>query len=496
MSRRLHLLVLVSSLLAVPVHAHGGGIASLPPYVDAVMDAGVTPALQVAVVQDGRIAWGAARGFADLDASRMTDEETRFYIASTSKALLAMAALQRHVRGELPLSTTLAQRLPQVVMPEGMRAEDIDLLSLLTHTHGIGPRGPVTLRMTFSGEYTNEVILEALGAHQASPRGRAYQYSNLGYELAALMLDPEHTYGYKSVVDREVIEVLGMQRTTSMVSSIDPLEMAMPHELMAEGFARIDLAKSDANMGPAGGHFSTARDLARLILAMMDEGRIDGHPALSPEAVRLATTPQVAQDREVGFVHRTAWGIGWDLGEAEGVSIVHRHGGFSGYRSHVSFAPEHGIGVVVLVNGGDAASPVTDVLAMAIYDALLDHAEGRGRFDERLAKVVADAAAIRASVAEDLATRASRQQPLPQPLESYVGTYSDPLWGTMRIDLVDGALTMAMGVSRSAVEVYDAAKNQLRVELIGSGAVVDVHFDREGEPATALTLLGMRFERS
>ncbi len=50
-----------------------------------------------------------------------------------------------------------------------------------------------------------------------------------------------------------------------------------------------------------------------------------------------------------------------------------------------------------------------------------------------------------------------------------------------------------MGVMRSDAEVYDAAANQLRVELRGGGEVVEFIF--EGQEAAALRYLGREFIR-
>jgi hypothetical protein len=59
--------------------------------------------------------------------------------------------------------------------------------------------------------------------------------------------------------------------------------------------------------------------------------------------------------------------------------------------------------------------------------------------------------------------------------------------------VVDGRLRATAGAAQSAVEVYDASRNQLRVELSGSGSVVTV--DLEDGRAVRITWDGNTFVR-
>jgi len=63
------------------------------------------------------------------------------------------------------------------------------VVDLLTHTHGIGD-GPVSFRVAFSGDYENDDLLLALASHPPAASGRAFRYSNLGYDLFGLLLAP------------------------------------------------------------------------------------------------------------------------------------------------------------------------------------------------------------------------------------------------------------------------------------------------------------------
>lgn len=254
------------------------------------------------------------------------------------------------------------------------------------------------------------------------------------------------------------------------------------------------LTKADENLHAAGGHFTTARDLIRFVAAHASDGRLEGERVFPAPAIASTHAPRVQQERPFGPFERFAWGYGWDLARWEGRTIVQRFGAFSGYRSHMSFEPATGIGVVVLTNGGGIASPAADLVATYVYDRLVGIEDLEARYADRLADSQARAEEFEAEVAEHLAERAARMAPLAHPLEHFAGTYENPKLGRIAWQVVAGGLEARAGVAGSRAEVFDAEQDQLRIE-IGGGVVVDFEFPDEGGPANALVIRGERYER-
>ncbi len=462
---------------------------------DAAMARGLTPGMAIAVVRGDRVLWQGAFGVADLETGRPVLGDSRFYLSSTSKALTGLAAAALASRGALDLDASLARALPAIRMPQGMSADSVRVADLMTHTHGIDAVGPVSIRRSFTGEFTHSELLAAVASHRPARGGRAFQYTNLGYDLLGIILDPARTDGWKDVVDREATAPLGMVHTTAWRSRLADTSIAMPHEMGAERFARVPLAKEDANMGPAGGHFSTAGDLARLLIAEMNRGRLDGRQVIAADAIANTWRMRVPQDKTYGPFHRFGWGLCWDLGTYGPDTLVHRFGGFSGYRSHVSFMPRRGIGVVVLTNGGDVSSPLTDAVATAIYDRLLGHPD-EGAFARRLDQLAQAAVDTRAAIVAARAKREAQPRTLPHPPEAYAGTFVDPAYGTLVIESRDGRLEGRMGIARSGFEIVDAEKQQFRTELFGFGLVMTAVADSATGRITAFTFLNARFVRT
>jgi CubicO group peptidase (beta-lactamase class C family) len=460
-----------------------------------VVEADLVPGMQVAAAAGDWVVYDGSFGSADLVTGRPVTGDTRFYIASSTKSLTALAAVLAARRGELDLDAPMVRYLPNAQLAEGVPREAITLHHLLSLTHGLDGGGPVVLRTAFTGDFTRDDLLALLRYHRPEGDFGRFRYNNLGYNLLGLVLEARYGTGWKEVVHREVLDPVGMGSTTAYPSRLPPDQLALPHDDGPEGFERIDLAKDDANAHAAGGHFTTARGLARYLAAHISGGLVEGQRVLPEEAVLATHRQQVAQDREFGPFHRYGWAYGWDLGTYEGDTLVHRFGGFSGFRSHMSFMPQHRVGAVVLVNGGGAASSAAHLMATYVYARLLGKPEVETRYATRLDSLVVSAAESRRAAARHLAERRARLAPLPHPLEAYAGVFESPVLGRMEWRVIAGGLEMRMGVVRSRAEVFDAGANRLRVEIGGRGTVATFSFPEGGGLAASVSAAGQEFVR-
>ncbi len=480
---------------ALPAQATIGGDwrADVSAFARKVVDAGLTPGMAVSVTVGDWVDYAEGFGVADVESGRRVTANTPFYIASSTKSLTATAAAIAAYRGKLDFDAPMVRYLPNAQLPKGVPREQITVHDLAALTHGLSGSGPVVFRTAYTGVFTRAQLLELLRYHGSTGKHGTFDYNNLGYNLLGMVLESIYHESWKDVVQQLVLDPVAMTSTTAYLSRIPPDRIAMPHEATPDGWARLPLGKDDANMHAAGGHFASARDLARYLAVHITDGMVEGQRVLPAEPLRLTHRMQVAQDREFGPYHRYGWAYGWDLGTYEGDTLIHRFGDFSGYRSHMSFMPAHHIGVIVLVNGDGPASPAADLVATYAYDRLLGKPDLEARYEARLDSMVARLPAYRSRLAQELARRRARLAPLPHPLDAYAGVYEDSQLGRMKWRVVAGGLEMRLGVVRSRAEVYDAGKNQLRVEVGGSGQVVGFEFAPAGGHARAVTVAGRRW---
>jgi len=312
-----------------------------------IVSAGLTPGLGVAIVMDGRTILSRGYGFADLTNRVPAEESTLWYVASTSKSFTGFAVSLLAVQGALEFNQSIATLLPGARWHPEVDPTKLTLASFLSHTHSLNDDVIVT-SAAFTGEIPEARWPELL--RYATPRGSAHLvYSNLGYNVAAMVIDATQPEGWRHYLDSAVYRPAGLGDTYARVSGLDRRRIAMPHELHPDGsFITATFFKTDATMNSAGGHLATLHDLARWVVVQMDGGILDGRRVFPAPVVALShrmIAPQtVAASKRFTYFDRAGWGAGWDLGGYAGEPMVSRFGSYSSIRSHLSFLPGDGSG--------------------------------------------------------------------------------------------------------------------------------------------------------
>jgi len=492
---------IVTALLAMSLSGCAHQSASLSPNargaaarVDTVINRfaqlNASPGFGVVVVRDTQILYMRGVGYADVEKQLPFTPNTEFYIASTTKSFTGLAAAILAQRGVWDLDAPLSRYLPAVPLKKPLDADSITIRALLTHTHGIAS-GPVDMRLAYTGEYDGDAeLIRLLAEHSAANTGRAFAYSNLGYNIAALAMDNVTHKSWKEVLQELLFTPLGMRNTSAYISHFAREQIATPYRTTPTGFSPTYLGKTDANMQSAGGLVTTLNDMATWLEMHINNGRLNGRVVLPEAAVREThkyLVPASSRGRpwtEIGY------GLGWQIALAGTDTLLVHGGGFTGYATHMSFMPQQRIGVAVFANNSELGGGLVDLIAAAAYNAVL----GRPLMSsDSVAALQTVVARVHAQIGAELARRATRPQTLPYPLSAYVGRYHNPQLGTVRITEKDGRLEAWFGAAWSPIEVYDATKNQLRVEPFGNGEVVTVGMD-EGHAET-LTIGPLTFTR-
>lgn len=454
---------------------------------------GLTPAMGVAVVMDGRTVYSRALGMADREKGIAAADDTLWYVASTSKSFTGFGVALLEAEGALDLSAPITTVVPSARWHASAKPEELTLVSFLTHTHGLEGNGPLVLSAAFTGAVPEARWPELLQYH-AAVASRDLTYSNLGYNVAAMAIDGVRPEGWKAYIDRAVFQPAGMRDTFAIVSGVDDARIAKPHDFTADGrFETLPFEKRDLTMNAAGGHLTTLSDLARWITVQMDGGVIDGRQVFPKAAIDRAHALLGARDATFATFERQGWGLGWDVGRYQGDRMISRFGSYASFRSHVSFLPDRRTGVVAQVNGGPGG-PLTDVIAAYVYDLAAGRPDADARADAMLARAAQVIDRLKESVRHDNERRAARPQTLPRPLADYTGAFESAAMGRMEWRARDGRLALQWGVLEPAVEVFDAAAGRMRIQLPGSGDVVEFVFEGPG-PATAVQYRGYQLAR-
>ena len=494
------LLMLLATLTPADGQARGADAKTIAKLVDSLasraMADRLAPALGVAITMDGRTVYSRAFGMADVTAGIPADDRTLWYVASTSKSFTGFGIALLVDRGVLKLDAPIMSLLPGVAWNPEVHADSLTLANFLSHTHHIDDNAVVT-NAAFTGEIP-EKQWPSLIALAGRERTNDLIYSNFGYNVAAMVIDRLRQEGWRAFLEKSVYLPAGLRDTYTRISGINPKRIAKPHGIDANGrYYTEPFFKTDRTMNSAGGHIATLHDLARWTIVQMDSGLIDGKRVFPASAVALSHRLIAKQTREqakrFAYFDREGWGAGWDLGTYNGEGMVSRFGSYGNTRSHLSFLPNRRIGAVVMSTGGP--SILTDVIAAYAYDLEAGRDYAADSADARLKVLRQQRAGAGPARARQDSIRAARQaQPLKHPVASFAGTYEASGYGRVVITERGGKLDYRWGALYGPVEIFDASKDQMRIEIVGSGNVVSFTFPPSG-PASSISLQGVKFTR-
>ncbi|MDI9458320.1 MAG: serine hydrolase domain-containing protein [Bacillota bacterium] len=298
------------------------------------------PGVSLALVQDGRIVWTEAFGYADLQNGRRLTVETPLRVQSISKSVTAWGVFSLYEQGLIDLDTPVAAYLKNFSLPKsGFPLEEITVRRLLSHRAGL-PLGDVFTIYSPTAEMPS--LQEKLTQEATLVRhpGTAFSYSNTGYNLLELLIEELTGRDFAEYMETEILRPLGMEDASFTWSA--SMAPAPP-----TGYA-LDGRPVPVYVYPekaSGGLFATAEDIARFLLASMGE-----NPVLSQDSIDLMYTSMSDKIGLYGLVF-DAYGFGHYLETLPNGALSVSHGGQgSGIMTHFQAVPETGDGLVILTN--------------------------------------------------------------------------------------------------------------------------------------------------
>jgi len=424
----------------------------------------VLPGISIAIVHKDQILLTKGYGVGDIETNAPFKADTYTYIASGTKALLGLSIATLAERGELdldaPIGATYLQHMDQDNL--GLFAS-VTLKQLLTHSHGLNGDA-IGFRTAYTGDITSHVIWDLLGKLEASDKGTVFQYSNFGYVAAAYVLEQIYGENWQTLVERTILAPAGMRHTTARISDLLGRDYARPHRWMGST-GRVPLYKRDNSMHAAGGHFTTANDMARWLLLNLNDGMIDGQQVVPASAVRLSHAPLVAVEKTFYDFKRESHGLGWYDADYEGQRLFHHFGAYTGYRAHISMMPAVGLGVSVLSN--DMSPPsfnLPDMIAAYVYDIAQGKPGVAQKYDQKIA-----------AIAKRMAPYVGRSRPArprnaPENELILSGLYENDIFGVWELRADKDKLRLHWGNSISDLTYVDRdGEKMLRFEVAGNG---------------------------
>lgn len=354
MHRCLAAVVTALSLVALPAVASAPPVV-VTPAVAAQLDTalqtltgsrkGLTPALSVAMVENGRIVYARAFGVTDVVSKTPATPETRFRIGSVTKVFTAVSVMQLVEAGRMRLDAPLATYLPGAP-----HAAEVTIRELLNHTSAIWNYGDEVFRDgRVARPTTPRAIVDAVAERPLERKpGTTFAYSNSGYVLLGLAVEAVSHSSLAAYEREHIFRPAKMTATT--------FGEAAPGTPFAHGYAdatgttpppySLTWFYADGDM------VSTASDLARFDAALMDGRLLKPATFAAMQANGVPTPPS--------FGAGTRWGLGLTLIPLGGETLVEHHGGVPGFAAETQMLPPKRYAIVVLSNASDFSTGRAD----------------------------------------------------------------------------------------------------------------------------------------
>ncbi|MEE2792747.1 MAG: serine hydrolase domain-containing protein [Acidobacteriota bacterium] len=372
------------------------------------------------VARLGRVGHLEAVGWRDATRGAPMETDTLFRIASMTKAVTSVAAMQLYESGSLLLSDPVSRYLPefadmQVLIPSGEQSGGgyklepasgpITIRHLLTHTSGLSYRflspphlTPYYLEANISDglSQTDGTVGEMVSRLARLPLlhepGGRFTYS-LGVDVLGRVIEVVTGQTLAEYMATEIFEPLGMVDTSFYRDPTDAgryAAIATPTENGLDTVSESTVSSADRRtMYSAGypyggsqtyfsggaGLTSTISDYARFLLALLNGGELDGVRILGRRTVQLMT-----RDHLVGIGVRDAgqqFGLGFAISGDPGVTGGPRSEGAFGWLGFFNTVywvdpQEQLVAIIMTQLYPNNQSQLTDRFEVAVYSAIVN----------------------------------------------------------------------------------------------------------------------------
>jgi CubicO group peptidase (beta-lactamase class C family) len=434
--------LLVASTLAAPALAGAQDppieqrLGDFDAYMQQVVKDWNVPGIGVGIVVKDKVVFAKGYGYRDYGKQLPFTTKTMAPIASNTKLFTSVAAGLLVEEGKLDWDRPVRDFVPGIRFYDDSLTASVTIRDMLSHRTGITRHDSIW----YKSDFTRKELFERLKyLEPTQPIRQTFLYNNMMYAGAGYVIELLSGKTWEDFVRERIFGPLGMKST---VFSIDDMvkapEPGVPFTERRDSFElyQIPYYREMPGVGPAGSINSNIQDMSRWVVALLNDGKIDGKVAIPPAVLKATLQPAIAlpntalEARGYGELLNAAYGTGRWTASYRGHLIAYHGGDINGFHSQVSIMPYDGIGVVVLVIG-DHCAPLYNVVSYNVYERLrgLSETPWSQRFlDIRLKSKQAGKEARAKAGAERVAGTSPSH-----PIDDYVGQFEHPAYGLLTI---------------------------------------------------------------
>ncbi len=349
-------------------------------YMPYALKSGDVAGAVVVVVKDGQVFLAKGYGYADVEKRAPVDpEDTLFRPGSVSKLFTWTAVMQLVEQGKLDLDSDINTYLDFEIPP--LDAQPITLRHVMTHTAGFEETVKSAATTSAENLIPLEQYVKAWIPKRIYPPGEVPAYSNYATSLAGYIVQRLSGDSFADYIRRHILEPLEMRSSS--------FEQPLPSDLrnrLSQGYS-VGSQSPGTNeffaAAPAGNLSATGDDMARFMIAHLNQGAYGAGRILEPHTTQL--------------MHTTAWTVlpavnrmllGFYETHRNGRRIIGHGGDTQLFHSFMHLFIDENVGLYVALNStgtGYASSSIRAALFEEFADRYFPGPTADGSLEASLA---------------------------------------------------------------------------------------------------------------
>ncbi len=278
------------------------------------VERGDVPGVAAFAVAGGDFAYEGAFGRRDLSKNDEMTVDTVVWIASMTKAITSVAAMQLVERGKLELDAPVSAILPELSSVQVLEGFDengkprlrpprrpITLRHLLTHTSGFSYdiwNADIGRYMRYAG--VPGIITcqnAALRTPLVADPGTRWEYG-ISIDWVGKLVEAVSAKRLPDYFEENIFGPLGMNDTRFVLSESQRLRLAGMHQRQSDGSFTVipfEVPQNPEFFMGGGGLYGTGRDYMKFLRMFLNGGRANGSQILRPESVAAMTQNQIGE---------------------------------------------------------------------------------------------------------------------------------------------------------------------------------------------------------
>lgn len=442
------LLVAIALLLAPAIRADAPDpkLDGFDAYMEQIVKDWNVPGIAVGIVVKDKLVYTKGFGYRDYGKKLPFTSKTLFPIGSNTKLFTSVAAGLLVEEGKLAWDQPVRKFVPTIQFYNDELNNTVTLRDMLAHRTGITRHDSIW----YKSDFTRKELFERLKyLEPAQPLRQLFLYNNMMYAGTGYITELLSGLTWEDFLRKRLFEPLGMNHTMFLTGEMQTQpDHAVRYDERRDSFELYAAPSYDqlGGMAPAGAIVSNLEDTSKWLIALMNDGKLDGKTVIPSAVLKETLKPAIAvqnanlESRGWDELLNPVYGMGRFTASYRGHVYAYHGGDLDGFHTQISMMPRDGIGVMVFVIG-DHAQPLYNIVSYNVYERLLGISLtpwSARQLEIRLkGKEAGKQARAKAGGGQVTGTQPSHA------LADYVGEFEHPAYGVVNIapkDSSDSAL--------------------------------------------------------